>query len=556
MSQLFQKTLQWSSPLLAATLIFSGSTQAIPPDNVGSTLEEIRRYTNEGRNNLGADVQGAAKFRDVSPGDWAYQALDDLVKRYDCLVGYPNGTFRGNRPLSRFEFAAGLNACLNQIERLIAAATADFVTKDDLDKIRRLLQDFEAELLALGTRVDSLEARTAFLEDHQFSTTTKLVGEVSMGVTSLFSGDTAAGQEITRNTAFGARSRLNFFTSFTGEDLLHIRLQAEGLSDFEKGTFEGTLGIAGGSGNNVEVDALNYQFTIADNTFVFVAANASTANDFANTITPLDGEDGATAAPSNFATRNSIYNTVDGAGIGIEHAFSDAIALSVGYLAGDASNPGPGSGLFNGPYGIFGQLALTPTENLAIAFAYANTYNADLGVGSNRANLRSALADTDASLLPTALQGFAGQNLPVTSNTYSILASYQLTPNVALGGWVAYTNTRTLAAISDGAGNVLERGDLDIWNWAVQLGITDLGKEGSLAGFVFGMEPKVTAASSNISGVIGTDNSTSYHIEGFYEYPVNDYISITPAVIWLTAPDHNSSNDDVVLGLIRATFNF
>ncbi|MDY7014765.1 MAG: iron uptake porin, partial [Cyanobacteriota bacterium] len=94
-------------------------------------LQQIESYGSEGRDSsLGQSAQGASKFRDVRPTDWAFQALSDLIDRYDCLVGYPDGTFRGNRPLTRYEFAAGLNACLNQIERLIAEATADFVTRE------------------------------------------------------------------------------------------------------------------------------------------------------------------------------------------------------------------------------------------------------------------------------------------------------------------------------------------------------------------------------------------------------------------------------------------
>ncbi|MGB0564921.1 MAG: iron uptake porin, partial [Spirulinaceae cyanobacterium] len=155
-------------------------------------LQQVESYSLEMEEPLEADTEaqftGASKFTDVSPGDWAFQALDDLVRRYDCLKGYPNGTYRGNRALTRYEFAAGLNACLQQIERLIAETTADFVTREELETLRRLMQEFEAELATLGTRVDNLEGRVAFLEDNQFSTTTKLVGEV------IFNLDIATGR--------------------------------------------------------------------------------------------------------------------------------------------------------------------------------------------------------------------------------------------------------------------------------------------------------------------------------------------------------------------------
>ncbi|MDB9314552.1 iron uptake porin [Spirulina sp. CS-785/01] len=150
-------------------------------DNANSNsdlLQQIDNYSSEGSGSSMNQFPGATQFSDVSPGDWAFQALDDLIRRYDCLKGYPDGTYRGNRALSRYEFAAGLNACLQQIERLIAETTAEFATREDLETLRRLLQEFEAELATLGTRVDNLEARVAFLEDNQFSTTTKLNGEV------------------------------------------------------------------------------------------------------------------------------------------------------------------------------------------------------------------------------------------------------------------------------------------------------------------------------------------------------------------------------------------
>ena len=60
-------------------------------------------------------VTSITQFSDVQPTDWAYQALSNLVERYGCVAGYPNGTYRGNRALTRYEAAALLNACLDRI---------------------------------------------------------------------------------------------------------------------------------------------------------------------------------------------------------------------------------------------------------------------------------------------------------------------------------------------------------------------------------------------------------------------------------------------------------
>ncbi len=178
MSKILRKALVAGPVALGAVLAASGDAVANEFESASDLLRQIESYSAEGNGSLGQDFPGASQFSDVSPSDWAFQALDDLVRRYDCLKGYPDGTYRGNRSLSRYEFAAGLNACLQQIERLIAETTAEFVTRDDLEVLRRLLQEFEAELATLGSRVDNLEGRVAFLEDNQFSTTTKLQGEV------------------------------------------------------------------------------------------------------------------------------------------------------------------------------------------------------------------------------------------------------------------------------------------------------------------------------------------------------------------------------------------
>ncbi|NEP46967.1 MAG: S-layer homology domain-containing protein, partial [Okeania sp. SIO2H7] len=77
-------------------------------------------------------VTSVSQLSDVEPTDWAFQALQSLVERYGCIAGYPDGTYRGNRAMTRYEFAAGLNACLDRVTELIAASTADLVTREDL----------------------------------------------------------------------------------------------------------------------------------------------------------------------------------------------------------------------------------------------------------------------------------------------------------------------------------------------------------------------------------------------------------------------------------------
>ena len=88
-------------------------------------------------------VTSITQFSDVYPTDWAYQALASLIERYGCVAGYPNGTFRGNRAMTRYD-AALLNACLDRITR---------------SQTRRLIKEFEKELAII--RSASMASRPA-----------------------------------------------------------------------------------------------------------------------------------------------------------------------------------------------------------------------------------------------------------------------------------------------------------------------------------------------------------------------------------------------------------
>jgi hypothetical protein len=542
------------------------SQSSSPEADPRRVLEQINEYGNEDGGDPLDQVTNVNQLRDVSPGDWAFEALRSLVERYGCIAGYPDGTFRGNRAMTRFEFAAGLNACLQQVERLLTTGTEGLATKQDLEALRRLVEEFSPELATLRGRVDGLEARTSELEATQFSTTTKLTGEVIFGLASVVSGETVNGFEVNQNPVLGYRARLDFDTSFTGRDVLRTRLQSNNLDAFSgSATFtpEGDLRFAGGafesgSDNNVEIDALLYAFPIGEKTTVVIEANAGAIDDFTNTVNPLLDGDGGNGALTQFGTRNPIYYLLDGAGLGLRHEFSDRFELSLGYLASDAANPEEGAGLFDGPYGAIAQLTFKPIEPLTLGLTYIHSYNTGFtsagSGGSIRANLASALASS--ANLPAELQPFAGLNLPTSTNAYGVQASFQFSPKFFINGWVGYTNTRTLAQLAGDNGAVLERGDYSTWNYAVNLVFPDLGTPGSVAGIIFGMEPKVTGASGSIRNVIGRDQDTSFHVEAFYQFRVTENIAITPAVVWLTAPDHNSNNDDIVIGAVRTTFTF
>ena len=73
-------------------------------------LERVNHYARSQE-----QVTSISQFTDLRPSDWAYQALSNLVERYGCVAGYPNGSFRGGQAMTRFEAAALLNACLDRV---------------------------------------------------------------------------------------------------------------------------------------------------------------------------------------------------------------------------------------------------------------------------------------------------------------------------------------------------------------------------------------------------------------------------------------------------------
>ncbi len=541
LGHIFSSTAKWSMP---ATIWLAGVAaptyaQTLPE----STLKQIEQYSEQ--NSLEWPTEGfnqvtnVNQLKDVSPTDWAFEALRSLVDRYGCIVGYPNQTYRGGKALSRYEFAAGLNACLNQIERLIASSEA--VLREDIDTINRLLKEFETELATLNGRVDNLEGRVAFLEDHQFSTTTKLVGEVIFGLAGVAAGSKNDGDDsIDQVTVFGDRVRLELETSFSGEDLLFSRLSTGNFPSFaeETGTFQGDLSFAQPEDNDFSVEVLFYTFPVGDNTEILVGPTGVAGDDILDTVSVLDG-DGGSGAISAFGTRSAIYVTQGDAGLGVKYNFKDLVEVAAGYLADPANEPSEGSGLFNGPYSAFGQLTFTPLDNLTLALTYNHTYKqSDSETGSTLANLQSFTASDEFP-----------DGTPTVANSYGGVFSWEIADKFILGGWTSFSKVTALSTLD----NTIDRGTQDIWQWAATLAFPDLIKQGNMAGIIVGQEPWVTASGIN---TLGDDETSSIHVEAFFQYQINDNIGITPGIVWVSSPDNNSNNDDLVIGAIRTTFSF
>lgn len=485
-----------------------------------------------------AQVTSVSQLSDVQPTDWAFQTLQSLVERYGCIAGYPSGTYQGNRSITRYEFAAGVNACLNRVNELIASGTVDLVNKEDLARLQKLQEEFSAEIATLRGRVNALEARTTELEVNQFSTTTKLTGEIIFALAGVFGEDAADQDEnpdnqrdLENNIIFGDRIRLNFDTSFTGKDNLRIRLQAKNITEFQgdvTGTRMTRLGFDGDENNQVGLDDFYYYFPIGDRVKVTVAAAETEMTDIAETLSPVSSA--GSGAISRFGRYNPIYRTNDGTGFGINYEFSDRASLTLGYMVSDASAPTDKNGLFDGNYSALAQVLFEPIKNLDIGLTYVHSYY--VGGSNSGVNLTGSTGSNNAR------RPFS--NVATSADSFGLEASWRMSSQFTLSGWLGYSFAQSEVS-NDHA---------DIVNYAVTLAFPDFGGKGNLAGIVVGMPPKVIDSSRE------ADPDTSLHIEGFYRFKVTDNIAITPGLFVITNPEHNANNNSIFVGTVRTTFKF
>ncbi|MBW4646674.1 MAG: iron uptake porin [Goleter apudmare HA4340-LM2] len=524
-------------------------------------------------------VTSVSQLSDVQPNDWAFQALQSLVERYGCIAGYPNGTYRGDRALTRYEFAAGLNACLDRVNELIATATTDLVSQNELNTLQKLQEEFAAELATLRGRVDALETRTAKLEANQFSTTTKLNGEVIIAGIGATGGAPGTSDP---NAILATRVRLNLTTSFTGKDLLITGLQAHnflgGLDG--SGSVQGALGLTSPilsassartgfepqfpginvstlsniDANSLQLYKLLYIFPVANKLTLFAGTAAETSDAFP-AITPFYGE--GQEAISRFANLNPVVRVSGGtSGSGLASAagfiFNISKQLDLRALYGSTNanipqtaadiQPGVpgtplGAGIFGGSRVVAAQLTFKPSNSLDIGLNYANSYHQINLLGTG-------LASSDIGALANVPLG-----TPVKLNSFGGTVNWRFSPKMSLAGYGA-------ALFLDDSSTSVDA-STTFTSWMVGLHFKDLFLAGNNAGIIFGQPLYRTSAGGAATlAAAGVNRAVPYHLEAYYRIKVSDNLSITPGAFVLFNPEGDSRNETTTVGVLRSTLTF
>ncbi len=555
----------------------------------------------DGVNKYATDEQVTSinQFSDVKPTDWAFQALSNLIERYGCVAGYPNGTYKGGQAMTRYEAAALLNACLDRITEVT-------------DELKRLMAEFEKELAVIRGRVDGLEAKVGELEATQFSTTTKLNGKATFVIGSnsyggnsqisplatIFTGiptfvpgafgpnelgigyvpNTWANQarQTQGATSFAYDVKLNFDTSFTGKDLLRTQLRAGnfanspwgapvvGLNALEAG-FEENCGIGVDCGDVVAINRLFYQFPIGSG---FTATfGGRVRQDDMLAVWPSAYPADTVLDIFTYAGAPGTYSLNLGAGGGLWWK-SGGFSISANYVSANGDSGAPSTnfascgGIGNDCSAQTGtvQVAYSGT-NYGIAAAY--TYSSGgtglyLGNGTPLATILQTNADSTNSV------GISAYWQPVNSGWI---------PSISTGWGINTSNYN--GSIVNGATDLINAGigisKATSQSWYVGLQWSDVFIKGNAFGMAVGQPTFLTSVTSGtpLPGVLSANAVVdgNYAWEWWYKFQVTDNISVTPALYYLSAPlgqisknigglPNNGSDFTNFGGLIKTTFKF
>ncbi|MBP5975142.1 iron uptake porin [Brasilonema sp. CT11] len=466
--------------------------------------------------NTSPQQPSVSQLSDVQPSDWAYQALRSLMERYGVLSGYPDHTFRGNRPLSRYEFAAGLAATMDKLDSLIGNGFRDQFIQQDLITLRRLEREYRSALDDLAKRLNKMDDRVTRLEAHRFSATTKLQGQAIVAFT----------QGSAANSTIVSRERLNLLTSFNSNDLLLTQLEAGNNGDDAIGRAQksknlnllGTSGLiaSGGGLDYVDVDSafklrrLYYSFRPASDLSVSVGAKMS-PRDFIDHNRYANNE--AVDFSSSFFINNPliVQNQIDrygGAGVAISwNPGGSPLTFRSLYIAADANvvNSNGSGGLFKDRYQASAEVEYSLSNQLALRLQYT----------------RAEINNTDI-------------------NAFGVNAEYALNRNLGIFTRLGFGNYQGFnTAINQNL-------DINPFSWAVGFGIRNLVIPGTVGGIAVG-QPFVTD---------GLGNSTQTNIEAFYNLELSDNVSITPIFSVVTNANNDSSNNTIWQGALRTVISF
>ncbi len=497
----------------------------------------------------------AAQFSDVVPGDWAYTALLNLSESYGCVDNAYTQNLKNGQALTRYEAAALVNSCL---DGGLASAGVDA-------DVTRLTSEFGSEMAILKGRVDGLEYKVQELSAGQFSPNSKVSNTVVFNT-----GYAQDDANITGNAARDRRLNMTYTattdikTSFTGSDQLYVQLEAgNGAANDPFHSVPTQLADSATTGNALNVQKLWYTNTIGDSGFRYwvgprIMSEAMLASSPTIYTSILEGfENGGNG--STYGSNNA-NGPIPGFGLAWTQQKDDSSAarfeVSTNYVALNGATAT--GGLFTDNQSKWLTKLGYGTDRWQVSAAVSrnmcdDTTPATDGDSETCVTWGGAYA-TDAAGVVTAL---TGNQTSYALRGYWTPESSGAVPSIQLGyDWSTIEDDNVVGATHlGGAVGSVEATQA----WMAGLIWEDVFADGNTLGIAFGHPEHATEYHQNLA-VRGPDNdpaNKAFQWEAYYDYQVNDGITITPAIFgYQDRMNGTTLANDGIGGLIKTTFKF
>ena len=181
-----------------------------------------------------------------------------------------------------------------------------------------------------------------------------------------------------------------------------------------------------------------------------------------------------------------------------------------------------------------------PSDNFRFGVSYAYSdfegNDADITIGTADAPAVNFVADSNTS------QPFG--DVDTRTHNFGVNVDTKIADGFNFSGWAGLTIANTNAAVNE---------EVKLINWAANFVFPDLFAEGNRGSLSVGQVPYIFD-----SGNLNIDDGTSpnFLAEAQYQFKVSKYIKITPGVIAVINANNTSSNDVIVIPVVRTTFKF
>ncbi|WP_144080362.1 iron uptake porin [Gloeobacter kilaueensis] len=529
-------------------------------------------------------VPAADSLQDVQPGQWAYGALQHLIETYRADNADLERAFDSHEPLTRYEFAVGLNQVLGRMNGELSGGKE--VTRADLEAVSRLQQEYRPMLASMEGRIEALETRIARLQAESFSPIVKMSGAVYVGLSAGTAARDLSPTPLNRSGAFeeeygldnpdygsedgstaarrssgqvplslAVRTDFKLTASFTGRDLLEILIRGEAGSSATSAYGGGRIfnfagsntDLSGEPGNptpsvlaRVAIDEFYYNFPIGSGDVRLIVGPRLEPREFIGRSAIADIN--ATAFLRHSFQSNPLEflprGEEKGSGAALDWYASESLSVRAAYMAlkggQNRAEGGPfAGGLFGGDNQFLAEVEFRPADNLTLQLLY------------NRASRNGGFGATGTVLdeVPETFANLITGGAPGVANALALSVDWQISNDVGINGRLGY------GLVTNGG----QAGDARISSWSTALVIGRVfGSVADRIGVAIGQPIHIYAPGAGLLA----DTGTQTNFELFYQYALSDRITIKPDLQLISQPGNVYTNPLLTVGSVVGILRF